>query len=103
VTFDELCLRPLGASDYLELARKFNTLMIARIPRFYPENRNEAKRFVTLIDILYEHKVKLICTAAVSPEELYTEGDGAFEFERTISRIIEMQSENYLSAEHEPG
>ena len=103
VTFDELCLKPLGASDYLEIARKFNTLMISRIPRFCPENRNEAKRFVTLIDILYEHKVKLICTAEVPPEELYTEGDGAFEFERTVSRLIEMQSESYLSAEHEPG
>jgi cell division protein ZapE len=103
VTFSELCKRPLGAPDYLEIARKFNTLMIARIPRFYPENRNEAKRFVTLIDILYEYKVKLICTAEVPPEELYTEGDGAFEFARTASRLIEMQSLSYLSAEHEPG
>jgi cell division protein ZapE len=100
VTFDEICLNPLGAADYLEIARRFNTLMISRIPRFFPENRNEAKRFVTLIDILYEHKVKLICTAAAPPMELYTEGDGVFEFQRTASRLMEMQSDKYLHSEH---
>lgn len=100
VSFDEICLNPLGAADYLEIARRFNTLMISRIPRFFPENRNEAKRFITLIDILYEHKVKLICTAEVPPLELYTEGDGVFEFQRTASRLMEMQSENYLHSEH---
>ncbi len=100
VSFEELCLNPLGAADYLEIARSFNTLMISRIPRFFPENRNEAKRFVTLIDILYEHKVNLICTAEVPPLELYTEGDGVFEFQRTASRLMEMQSETYLHSEH---
>ena len=102
VSFDEICLRPLGAADYLEIARRFNTLMISGIPRFFPENRNEAKRFVTLIDVLYEHKVKLICTAEVAPLELYTEGYGAFEFKRTFSRLMEMQSESYLHSEHVP-
>ena len=100
VTFEEICMRPLSAIDYLEIARRFTTLMISRIPVFSPENRNEAKRFVTLIDILYEHNVKLICTAEAAPQELYTEGDGLFEFQRTVSRLMEMQTENYLRSEH---
>ena len=65
-----------------------------------PNNRNEAKRFVTLIDALYEAKVKFICSAEVGPAELYTEGDGAFEFERTVSRLIEMQSPDYMALPH---
>jgi cell division protein ZapE len=65
-----------------------------------PENRNEAARFVTLIDALYENKVKLFVTAAAEPAQLYTAGDGAFEFERTVSRLIEMQSSDYLAAGH---
>ena len=100
LSFAELCERPLGSADYLEMACEFNTLLISEIPCLLPKNRNEAKRFMTLIDILYEHKVKLICTAAVPPDKLYTEGDGAFEFERTVSRLIEMQSEKYLCCGH---
>jgi cell division protein ZapE len=73
---------------------------MAEIPKLTPDKRNEAKRFVTLIDALYEHKVKLICTAEVPAQELYTEGDGAFEFKRTVSRLIEMQSESYLQSRH---
>jgi len=73
---------------------------MAEIPKLSPEKRNEAKRFMTLIDALYEHKVKLICTAEVPAQELYTEGDGAFEFRRTVSRLIEMQSEGYLQSKH---
>ncbi|MGZ8192365.1 MAG: cell division protein ZapE [Methylobacter sp.] len=99
-SFDELCAQPLGSADYLEIASEFSTLIMAEIPRLNVEARNEAKRFVTLIDALYEHKVKLICTAAVPAQELYTQGDGAFEFERTVSRLIEMQSEGYLHTEH---
>lgn len=99
-SFDELCAQPLGSADYLEIASEFSTLIMAEIPGLNAEKRNEARRFVTLIDALYEHKVKLICTAAVPTKELYTYGDGAFEFERTVSRLIEMQSENYLHTEH---
>ena len=65
-----------------------------------PENRNEAARFVTLIDALYEHKVKLFTTAAAEPQMLYPAGDGAFEFERTVSRLMEMQSADYLALGH---
>lgn len=99
-TFEGLCVQPLGAADYVLIAGEFSTLIVAGIPKLTVDKRNEAKRFVTLIDALYEHKVKLICTAEVPVHELYTEGDGAFEFERTVSRLIEMQSDSYLNAEH---
>jgi cell division protein ZapE len=100
ISFCDICERALGAADYIELAQEFSTLIISGIPKMTRENRNEAKRFVTLIDELYEHKVKLICTAETAPQELYTDGDGSFEFERTVSRLIEMQSNKYLSEEH---
>ncbi len=100
VDFDELCAKPLGPGDYLAIAGRFHTLMVSGIPKLGPHNRNEAKRFVTLIDALYEAKVNLICTAAVPPIELYTEGDGAFEFERTVSRLMEMQSTDYIAQPH---
>lgn len=99
-TFDELCTQSLGPADYLEIASRFSMLIIAEVPRLTAEKRNEAKRFVTLIDALYEHKVKLICSAEVPAQELYLEGDGAFEFRRTVSRLIEMQSEAYWQSEH---
>lgn len=99
-SFDELCNRPLGATDYLEIATRFNTILLSDIPQLSKEHRNEAKRFVTLIDALYEHHTKLICSAAVSPKELYTEGDGNFEFQRTVSRLIEMQSDQYIASQH---
>ncbi|MEK7265233.1 MAG: cell division protein ZapE [Pseudomonadota bacterium] len=99
-TFDALCARPLGASDYLAIVRRYGALIIDRIPQLSPENRNEAKRFVTLIDAIYETRTKLVCSAAAEPFSLYPTGDGAFEFERTASRLIEMQSVDYLSAEH---
>lgn len=100
IDFNDLCAEALGANDYLELAREFSTVLIGNIPQMSKEFRNEAKRFVTLIDVLYEHNVKLICTAETSPEQLYKDGDGSFEFERTVSRLMEMQSENYLSKGH---
>ncbi|GJL96997.1 MAG: cell division protein ZapE [Hyphobacterium sp.] len=100
-TFEELCARPLGAADYLALAAKFHTLLIEGVPRLSPDKRNEAKRFVTLIDALYEAKTKLIMSAATDPEGLYPAGDGAFEFERTASRLMEMRSEIYLAAAHD--
>ena len=73
-TFNKLCAEMLGAADYLALARRLNTVILTNIPKLNPEQRNEAKRFVTLIDTLYEHKVKLICTAEVPTEEIYEEG-----------------------------
>jgi cell division protein ZapE len=97
-TFEQLCARPLGAADYLALARRYHTLFVDRIPRLTPDKRNEAKRFVTLIDALYEHKTKLAASADAEPGDLYTEGDGSFEFERTASRLIEMRSRDYLAA-----
>ncbi|MBM3556928.1 MAG: cell division protein ZapE, partial [Alphaproteobacteria bacterium] len=98
--FAELCARALGAADYLELARSFHTLVLTDIPMLSPDKRNEAKRFVTLIDALYEHKVKLIAAAEAPPDRLYPEGDGSFEFRRTVSRLIEMQSADYLALAH---
>lgn len=99
-SFSDLCEHPLYAADYIEIAREFGTLILEGIPQMTRENRNEAKRFVTLIDELYEHKVKLIATAAASPELLYITGDGSFEFTRTVSRLIEMQSDQYLITGH---
>ncbi|WP_231383534.1 cell division protein ZapE [Methylobacter luteus] len=95
-SFKELCSRALGAADYLTIAREFNTLLLADIPKFSLENKDEAQRFVVLIDVLYEHNVKLICTAAAPADQLYTDEE-PFEFKRTQSRLVEMQSERYLS------
>jgi len=99
-SFDELCMHALGPADYLEIGNRFDIVILADIPKLTIEKCNEAKRFVTLIDALYEHKVKLICTAEVPAQELYTSGEGSFEFERTVSRLIDMQSESYLHIEH---
>ena len=100
VSFDDICGRPLGAADYLEIARRYHTLIIPGLPKMTPENMDKAKRFVTLIDAMYEGHVKLICSAEVDPFDLYTEGKGSFEFERTASRLIEMQSESYIKLGH---
>lgn len=104
VTFDELCAQALGPADYLQLADIYEVVVMQDIPLLTPENRNEAKRFVTLIDALYEHDVLFICTAAAEPDKLYESGHGSFEFERTASRLVEMQSESYLqhASQHEP-
>ncbi|MHA6724094.1 cell division protein ZapE [Sphingomonas sp. RS2018] len=99
-SFKRLCGEPRGVPDYLAIARHFHTVIVVGIPAMGPENRNEAARFVTLIDTLYEHKVKLIATAAAQPEALYVAGDGAFEFERTVSRLMEMRSAHYLALGH---
>lgn len=99
-SFKRLCAAALGAADYLAIARRYHTVILVGIPKLGPHNRNEAKRFVTLIDALYEWKVKLLCSAEARPEALYPEGDGAFEFERTVSRLMEMQSESYLALGH---
>jgi cell division protein ZapE len=101
-SFKRLCAEARGAADYLAIARRFHTVMIVGIPILGPQNRNEAARFVTLIDALYEYRVKLIAAADAVPDALYPQGDGKFEFERTVSRLLEMQSEEYLAAGHGP-
>ena len=93
--FHELCGRPLGPADYLSLADAVRVLLLDDIPQLGRSNFNEAKRFVTLIDALYEARVRLICSAAAAPEMLYLEGEGTFEFERTASRLREMQAEGW--------
>lgn len=93
--FWDLCARALGPADYLALAKAVDLLVIEGIPTLSSSNFNEAKRFVTLIDALYEAKVRLIASAAAEPEHLYIEGEGSFEFERTASRLREMQDANW--------
>jgi len=99
-SFKRLCAEARGASDYLAIAQAYHTVILVGIPQLGPEQRNEAARFVTLIDALYEHKVKLIATADAEPIDLYESGDGRFEFDRTISRLMEMQSQDYLAMGH---
>ena len=94
-SFFDLCGNPLGPADYLALAEAARVLMLEDIPLLSRQNFNEAKRFVTLVDALYEARVRLICSAAAEPEYLYVEGEGSFEFERTASRLREMQSEDW--------
>ncbi|ARC87306.1 cell division protein ZapE [Rhodovulum sp. MB263] len=94
-TFWDLCARPLGPADYLAIAQAVRVLILEDIPRLSSENYNEARRFVTLIDALYEGKVRLIASAAAAPEMLYLEGEGTFEFERTASRLREMQGADW--------
>lgn len=98
-SFTELCDRPLGPADYLTLADAFHTVMIDHVPELTPARRDQAKRFVTLIDALYEVKTKLVMSAAAEPADLYPDGDYAFEFQRTASRLMEMRSHEYLAAE----
>jgi len=99
-SFKRLCAEARGAADYLSIAQTYHTVILVGIPRMGPENRNEAARFVTLIDALYENRVKLLVTAAADPEDLYEAGDGRFEFDRTISRLKEMQSADYMALGH---
>lgn len=91
-TFNELCSTALGTADYLAIAKKFDTLFLDGIPIMDEENRNEAQRFINLIDVLYENKTRLICSAAAQPADLYNGHSGGFEFNRTASRLIEMKS-----------
>ncbi|RZA09819.1 MAG: cell division protein ZapE, partial [Proteobacteria bacterium] len=99
-SFKRLCGEARGAADYLAIAHAYHTVIIVGIPVMGPDERNEAARFVTLIDTLYENNVKLLVTAAAPPEGLYPAGDGAFEFERTVSRLKEMQSADYMAEGH---
>jgi len=94
-SFAELCEQPLGPPDYLALAQNFQILFLEHIPALNPDRRNEARRFVLLIDTLYDGKVRLVATSAQAPEGIYPEGDHAFEFGRTVSRLKEMQSASW--------
>jgi cell division protein ZapE len=98
-TFDELCKKPLGAADYLTLARHYPTILLDHVPKMGADERTWAARFVTLIDALYESKTKLVMSADAQPDDLYTAGDGSFEFQRTASRLHEMASADYLASE----
>ncbi len=99
-SFKRLCREARGAPDYLAIAQAYHTVFIVGIPQMDKDMRNEASRFVTLIDALYENRVKLFATAAAEPEDLYPAGDGAFEFQRTVSRLKEMQSDEYMALGH---
>ena len=99
-SFDDLCRKALGAGDYLAVADRYHTVIVEGIPRLGKENRNEARRFIHLVDALYERKVNFVCSAEAPPEALYREGEGAFEFQRTVSRLMEMQSAEYIAAAH---
>ncbi|MFL6772537.1 MAG: cell division protein ZapE [Sphingomicrobium sp.] len=99
-SFRRLVGEPRGAADYLAIARRYHTVIIVGIPVMGREMRNAAARFVTLIDALYEHKVKLLAAADAEPSDLYPSGDGSFEFERTVSRLEEMRSAEYLAEGH---
>jgi cell division protein ZapE len=103
--FGDICGKPYGASDFMALAENFHTVVLEDIPVLDVDRRNEAKRLITLIDVLYDNNVKLIASAAAEPTDLYvgTTGREAFEFERTASRLIEMRSEAYLAAPHGRG
>ncbi len=103
LSFDELCARPLGSADYIEIAERFHTLILENVPRLSPDLREEAARFRNLIDALYEAKTKLIVSAEAQPDALYPAGDQSFEFERTASRLMEMRSESYLAQPRRDG
>jgi len=94
------CAKPMGAADFLCIAEHFHTVIVADIPKMGPDSQDKAARFITMIDTFYEKKVKFICSAATAPSGLYVEGDGAFEFQRTVSRLMEMQSPEYLTLDH---
>ena len=99
-SFKRLCGEARGSADYLAVARRFHSVILVGIPVLGPENRNEAARFVQLIDAFYEHKVKLLAAADAQPDALYPAGDGRFEFGRTVSRLEEMRSDAYLAQGH---
>jgi cell division protein ZapE len=98
--FNALCGTPLGPGDYLAIARNFHALVLDGIPRLSPDNYDVARRFINLVDTLYDQRVKLVASAAAPPDQLYRRGENAKMFERTASRLDEMQSEDWLEQEH---
>jgi cell division protein ZapE len=98
--FATLCGGPRSQNDYLELAHAFHTILVSGIPAMGPDQASAARRFTWLVDVLYDHRVKLIVTAAVNAQMLYSEGPQAGEFQRTVSRLIEMRSHDYLASAH---
>jgi cell division protein ZapE len=98
--FAQLCGQPLGAGDYLAIATHYEALVLDDIPRLGPDNHDEARRFINLVDALYEHRVKLIASAEAAPDQLYERGDGAAAFRRTASRLEEMQSADWRTMPH---
>jgi cell division protein ZapE len=95
--FADLCAAPLATADYLALGERYAAIIVEGIPRLTPDQRNEARRFNILIDTLYEARTLLLASAEVPPAQLYPAGDGTFEFERTVSRLTEMQSADYIA------
>ena len=95
-----LCGTALGAGDYLALATRYHTLILERIPRLSPSNYDKARRFIVLIDTLYDHQVKLFASADATQDQLYLHGENARMFERTVSRLDEMQSLHWLELPH---
>ena len=98
--FKTLCDGPRSQRDYLELARRFAVTIVSDIPRMGPETNDQARRFTWLVDILYDHRVKLLASAAAPAEDLYTEGRNAHEFARTVSRLTEMRTREYMATPH---
>lgn len=98
--FAELFERPLGAADYLAIARLFHTVIVKGIPAMTPDRRDVARRFLIFVDTVYEHRVKLVCSADAPPDSLYPDGPGAAMFERAASRLMEMQGRDYIMSEH---
>jgi cell division protein ZapE len=98
--FEDLCEKPLGALDYLKLARVFHTVILERVPQLSADRRNEARRFIILVDTLYDNGVKMVISAAAPPNDIYLKGKERFEFDRTVSRLLEMQSPSYLGQGH---
>ncbi len=101
-SFAELCGHPLGPADYLRIACCYQTVILSGIPTMGPDRRDEAKRFATLVESLYEQRAKLVCAAEAAPAGLYPKGDGSEIFRRVVSRLHEMQSREYLAAPHRP-
>jgi cell division protein ZapE len=97
--FEVLCGGPRSYADYVDLARRFHTVMLSGVPRMSPKNADAARRFTWLVDIFYDDRVNLVVAAAAEPEQLFTEGEHSAEFQRTVSRLHEMQSVQYLQAE----
>ena len=98
-SFADLCEKPLGAADYLEILTHYDTLFVDHIPLLGAERRNETKRFINLVDTIYDHRVRLFASAAAAPEDLLVtrKGTEGFEFDRTVSRLIEIRSTEYLA------